>query len=82
MIGKKRKTLIGRVIGTKMHKTIVVQVQRQTRHPIYKRIVRRYSKFKVHDENSRAQLGDRVKIISTRPLSKEKRWRLVEILQP
>lgn len=81
MMKKKRKTLLGRVISAKMHKTVIVQVERQVRHHIYKRIVLRYSKFKVHDEFGRTKPGDRVKIMETRPLSKEKRWRLVEVIK-
>jgi len=77
----KRKTFIGKVISDKMEKTIIVQVVRQISHPKYKRIIRKFSKFKVHDENSLAKVGNRVKIMETRPLSKEKRWRLVEIIR-
>lgn len=76
-----RKARIGVVVSDRMMKTIVVQVERLVRHPIYKRVVRRASRFKVHDETNSAKVGDRVKIMETRPLSKDKRWRLVEILR-
>jgi len=77
----KRKTRIGRVVSDKMQKTIIVRVMRLTKHPRYKKIMKKYTKFKVHDEHNKAKLGDLVKIEETRPLSKEKRWRLVEILK-
>jgi small subunit ribosomal protein S17 len=77
----KRKTRIGRVVSDKMQKTIIVRVMRLTKHPRYKKIMKKYNKFKVHDEHNKAKLGDLVKIEETRPLSKEKRWRLVEILK-
>jgi small subunit ribosomal protein S17 len=64
-----------------MQKTIVVQVARRVQHPIYQRVVRRTTRFKVHDEANRAKVGDYVKIAETRPLSKDKRWRLVEVLK-
>lgn len=77
----KRKTVIGVVVSDKMDKTIVVQVERAVRHPLYGKVVMRTSKFKVHDENNECRIGDKVKIMETRPLSKEKRWRLVEVLE-
>jgi len=77
----KRKTVIGVVVSDKMDKTIVVQVERAVRHPLYGKVVKRTSKFKVHDENNECRIGDKVKIMETRPLSKEKRWRLVEVLE-
>ena len=77
----KKKTLVGKVISDKMNKTIIVQVEYLKEHPIYKRILRKFSKFKVHDEENKAKIGDMVKISQTRPLSKEKRWRLLEILK-
>lgn len=77
----RRKTRTGVVVSDKMQKTVVVKVERSTRHPLYKKIIRRYKKFKAHDENNSAKTGDMVKIIETRPLSKEKRWRLLEILK-
>ena len=77
----RRKIRTGVVVSDKMNKTIVVRVERLTRHPLYKKTIRRYKKFKAHDENKSAKSGDLVKIIETRPLSKEKRWRLLEVLK-
>jgi small subunit ribosomal protein S17 len=77
-----RQEKVGVVTRAKMQKTIVVEVSRRVPHPLYKRIVTRRSKFLVHDEEGRAQPGDMVRIIETRPLSKHKRWRLGEIVQP
>src|SRR6516164_9655829 len=77
----RRKTLIGKVVSTKMAKTIVVEVARQKAHPFYKRVVKRSKKFYAHDENRTAHLGDWVKIEETRPLSKLKRWQLKDIIQ-
>src|SRR5215471_8731260 len=77
----RRKTLIGKVVSTKMAKTIVVEVRRQKAHPFYKRVVSRSKKFYAHDEQGTAHLGDFVKIEETRPLSKLKRWQLKEIVQ-
>lgn len=79
--GTIRKTKIGRVVSDKMDKTVVVQVETVKRHPIYKRAVRRTTKFLAHDEHKAARMGDLVKIVETRPLSKLKRWRVAEILQ-
>lgn len=76
----KRKIKTGIVASDKMNKTIVVKVERLTKHPGYKKTIRRFKKFKAHDENNSAKTGDRVSIIETRPLSKEKCWRLLEIL--
>jgi len=76
-----RKQLIGLVSSDKMDKTIVVKVMRLTKHAMYKKVIKRYTKFKVHDEKNVAKLGDTVKIIETRPLSKEKRWRLQEVVE-
>ena len=75
-----RKERIGEVISNKMTKTIVVRVQRRYRHPQFTKVVTDYNKFYVHDEKSEAQVGDRVRIVETRPLSKLKRWRLMEVL--
>lgn len=75
-----RKTRIGTVTSDKMDKTVVVAVETLIRHPLYKRIVRRTKKFKAHDEANACRIGDRVRIMETRPLSKEKRWRVTEIL--
>ncbi len=77
----KRKEKTGIVISDKMNKTITVGVERTAKHPIYKRIVKQRSKFMVHDEGEIAKMGDRVRIQETRPLSKNKRWRLVEVLK-
>jgi small subunit ribosomal protein S17 len=76
-----RKTRVGEVISTKMNKTAVVQAVTRVPHPKFKKIVKQYKKFYVHDEENKAQPGDRVLISETRPLSKLKRWRLVEILK-
>ena len=71
---------IGYVIGTKMKKTVTVLVERQVRHPLYKKIIKKKKKFLAHDEYEKCKLGDLVKIIETRPLSKRKRWRVQEIV--
>ena len=76
-----RKTRIGKVISNKMDKTIVVAVENKVRHPLYIKIVKTTYKLKAHDENNECQIGDRVKVMETRPLSKDKRWRLVEIVE-
>jgi len=76
-----RKVREGLVVSDKMDKTIVVEVERRVRHPLYVRIVRRTKRYHVHDEHNQARIGDQVRIMETRPLSKRKRWRLVEILQ-
>ncbi len=76
-----RKTRNGVVVSDKMDKTIVVAVKDSVRHPLYKKIIKRTVKFKAHDENNECGVGDRVTIMETRPLSKEKRWRLVKIIE-
>mgnify|MGYP000846723737 CR=1 FL=1 len=76
-----RKTLIGTVVSDKMEKTVVVKVETRVRHPLYGRIVRRTKRFKAHDEHNECKAGDRVRLMETRPLSKEKRWRGAEILK-
>ncbi|NQU73361.1 MAG: 30S ribosomal protein S17 [Candidatus Omnitrophica bacterium] len=76
-----RKEKVGIVVSDKMDKTITVQVERLTRHPWVGKIIRKYSKFKAHDEKNKAKSGDTVRIAETRPLSKTKRWRLVEIVK-
>ena len=78
---KKRAAYIGEVVSNAMDKTVVVKVESLVPHARYKRVVRRVSRFKAHDEENRCQVGDRVKIIGTRPLSKEKRWTVLEILE-
>jgi small subunit ribosomal protein S17 len=77
---KKHKTRVGRVVSNKMDKTVVVTVETLRHHPLYKKTIRRAVKFKAHDEKNECRLGDTVKIIETRPLSKEKRWRVAEII--
>ncbi len=77
----RRKVLEGVVVSDKMQKTVVVAVERLTRHPIYKKTIRKVKKYKAHDEENACRVGDRVRIVETRPLSKTKRWRVVEILQ-
>ena len=74
-----RKTRTGKVVSNKMQKTIVVAVEDHVRHPLYGKIVKRTYKLKAHDENNDCNIGDTVKVMETRPLSKDKRWRLVEI---
>ncbi|NLH96379.1 MAG: 30S ribosomal protein S17 [Clostridiaceae bacterium] len=76
-----RKTRIGKVVSDKMDKTIVVAIETSVKHPLYKKIVKRTYKLKAHDENNECRVGDRVKVMETRPLSREKRWRLVEIIE-
>lgn len=76
-----RKTAIGIVTSDKMDKTIVVQISTKIKHPVYKKMISRSKKFKAHDEHNEARIGDRVMIMETRPLSKDKYWRLVEIVE-
>ena len=76
-----RKVRTGKVVSDKMDKTIVVAVEDHVKHPLYKKIVKRTYKLKAHDENNEAKINDRVLIMETRPLSKDKRWRLVEIVE-
>ena len=76
-----RKTRVGTVVSDKMDKTIVVAIVDNVSHPLYKKIIKRTVKFKAHDEKNEAKTGDRVRIMETRPLSKDKRWRLVEIVE-
>jgi len=76
-----RKTRVGVVVSDKMDKTVVVAVERLVRHPLYKKFIKRTSKFKAHDEENRCSEGDKVKIMETRPLSKTKRWLVVEIVE-
>ncbi|WP_276946190.1 30S ribosomal protein S17 [Eisenbergiella massiliensis] len=76
-----RKTRTGKVVSNKMQKTIVVAVKDHVRHPLYGKIVKRTYKLKAHDENNDCNIGDTVKVMETRPLSKDKRWRLVEIIE-
>ena len=76
-----RKTRTGKVVSNKMDKTIVLAVVDNVKHPLYGKIVKRTYKLKAHDENNECNIGDRVKVMETRPLSKDKRWRLVEIIE-
>ena len=76
-----RKTRTGKVVSDKMDKTIVVAVENHVRHPLYNKIVKRTYKLKAHDENNECNIGDTVKVMETRPLSKDKRWRLVEVVE-
>ena len=76
-----RKTMVGTVVSDKMDKTIVVAIETRVKHPIYKKTVKRTYKLKAHDEENQCQEGDKVKVMETRPLSKDKRWRVVEIVE-
>ena len=76
-----RKTRVGVVTSDKMDKTVVVSVRDNVKHPLYKKIIKRTVKFKAHDENNECGIGDRVEIMETRPLSKDKRWRVVNIIE-
>ncbi len=76
-----RKTRVGVVVSDKMDKSVVVLVERLVKHPLYKKYIKRSKKFHAHDERNECRVGDRVKIIETRPLSKTKRWRVVEIIE-
>ena len=76
-----RKTNVGRVVSDKMDKTIVVAIEDCVRHPLYKKIIKRTVKLKAHDENNECRVGDRVRLMETRPLSKDKRWRVAEIIE-
>lgn len=78
---QKRREWFGKVVSNKMNKTVVVAVDRYVSHPVYRKFMRRVTKLKAHDEQNSCQVGDRVKLIETRPISKEKRWRVVEILE-
>ena len=75
-----RKTRTGKVVSDKMDKTIVVAVEDRIRHPLYKKIIKKTYKLKAHDEKNECNIGDTVKVMETRPLSKDKRWRLVEVM--
>ena len=76
-----RKTRVGKVVSDKMDKTVVVIVEDRVAHPIYKKIIGRTYRLKAHDENNECRVGDRVRVMETRPLSKDKRWRVVEIVE-
>ena len=77
----RRKTRVGTVVSNKMDKTIVVQIVRIQKHPVYQSVVRQSNRLMAHDQNSAAGIGDKVRVMETRPLSKNKRWRLVEVLE-
>ena len=81
IIRRARKMRIGMVVSDKMEKTVVVQIERRVQHPVYGKMVRRTKKLKAHDEENAAKTGDTVRIMETRPLSKDKRWRVVEIIE-
>ena len=76
-----RKTRVGKVVSDKMMKTVVVSIERRVQHPVYGKMIRRTKKLKAHDEQNEAKTGDTVRIMETRPLSKDKRWRVVEIIE-
>ena len=76
-----RKTRVGTVVSDKMDKTVVVAIEYRVKHPLYKKIVKSTKKFKAHDENNECGIGDRVEIMETRPISKDKNWRLVKIVE-
>ena len=76
-----RKTRVGRVVSDKMDKTVVVAIVDNVKHPLYKKIVKRTVRLKAHDENNACKVGDRVEVMETRPLSQDKRWRVVEIIE-
>ena len=78
---KMRKTAVGRVVSDKMDKTVVVAIQDSVKHPMYGKLIKRTVKRKAHDEENQCGVGDRVRIMETRPISKDKRWRLVEIIE-
>lgn len=81
MAREQRKVLIGLVTSDKMEKTVVVQVTRMKRHPLYGKVIRRHKRYKAHDEQNQAKVGDTVRIIESRPISKEKRWVVTDILE-
>lgn len=76
-----RKTRIGKVVSNKMDKTIVVAIEDNVRHPLYKKIIKRTIKLKAHDEENTCNIGDKVEVMETRPLSKDKRWRLINVIE-
>ena len=76
-----RKTRVGKVVSDKMDKTIVVAIQDNVKHPLYKKIIKRTYKLKAHDENNTCRIGDKVLVMETRPLSKDKRWRLIQVIE-
>lgn len=77
----KKREWVGRVLSNKMNKTVVVSVERSVTHPLYRKVMRRISKFKAHDEQNVCKIGDHVRMVETRPISKDKHWRVVEVIQ-
>ncbi len=77
----KKREWVGRVLSNKMNKTVVVAVERSVIHPIYRKVLRRVTKMKAHDEQNVCQIGDRVRLVETRPISKDKHWRVVEVIR-
>jgi len=80
-VKSRKKNRVGTVVANKMDKTITVSVERQFAHPLYKKIIKKSKNFLVHDESNQARVGDKVRIVESRPLSKRKRWKLVEIIE-
>jgi small subunit ribosomal protein S17 len=78
---KKKREWVGRVVSNKMNKTVVVAVQRSVIHPMYRKVLRRITKLKAHDEQNVCRIGDQVRMVETRPISKEKHWRVIEVIQ-
>lgn len=78
---KKKREWVGRVVSNKMNKTVVVAVERSVIHPVYRKVLRRITKLKAHDEQNACKIGDQVRMVETRPLSKDKHWRIVEVIQ-
>jgi small subunit ribosomal protein S17 len=78
---KKKRQWVGRVVSNKMDKTVVVAVERSVIHPMYRKVLRRITKLKAHDEQNVCKIGDHVRMVETRPISKEKHWRIVEVIQ-
>ena len=79
--GNKRREWVGRVVSNKMNKTVVVEIERSVIHPLYRKVLRRVTKFKVHDEDNACKIGDRVRMVETRPISKDKHMRVVEVVE-
>ena len=80
-VRNRRKTRVGKVVSDRMDKTVVVSIERLVSHPMYGRYVRRRAKFKVHDEKNECRVGDTIRFMETRPLSKDKRWRFIEVIE-
>ena len=81
MISRRRKTIVGVVVNDKMDKTVVVESSRLTKHVLYKKLVKKRAKYKAHDKNNQCRVGDKVLIVESRPLSKDKRWRIREVIE-